>query len=195
MYQYIGYTCPAHAEEIRFHSFFTRAERSWEKGEREKMSNDVREPEERRLAILKGIGQDLNILDIASQLGVNKCLIMSDLRYMRYKKDSELKQAYEDRFARILANKRSLTKIRNGKICLMIGMTIEEKNFENVVNFYRSELMKVLESKNEGSAIKGLSHSVRKSFENNEIIDWRTNNRLISPKARAYLSHVKLARE
>jgi len=158
------------------------------------MSNDVREPEERRLAILKGIGQDLNILDIASQLGVNKCLIMSDLRYMRHKKDSELKQAYEDQFARILANKRSLTKIRNEKIRLMIGMTIEEKNFENVVNFYRSELMKVLESKNEELAIKGLSHSVRNSFENYEIIDWRTNNHLISPKARAYLSHVKLAR-
>jgi hypothetical protein len=159
------------------------------------MLNDVREPKERRLAILKGIGQNLNILDIASQLGVNKCLVMSDLRHMRYNKDSELKQAYEDRFARILANKRSLTKIRNEKIRLMIGMTIEEKNFENVVNFYRSELMKVLESKNEGSAIKGLSHSVRNSFENYEIIDWRTNNHLISPKARAYLSHAKITRE
>jgi len=159
------------------------------------MSNDVREPEERRLAILKGIDQDLNILDIASQLGVNKCLIMSDLRYMRHNKDSELKQANEDRFARILAKKRSLTKIRNEKIRLMIGMTIEEKNFENVVNFYRSELMKILESKNEELAIKGLSRSMRRSFEKNEVIDWRTNNHLISPKARAYLSHVKLVRD
>jgi hypothetical protein len=70
----------------------------------------------------------------------------------------------------------------------MIGMTIEEKNFENVVNFYRSELMKILKSKNEELAIKGLSKSVRKSFENNEIIDWRTNTHLISSKARAYLS-------
>lgn len=156
------------------------------------MSNDVREPEERRLAILKGIGQDLNISDIASQLGVNKCLIMSDLRHMRHNKDSELKQANEDRFARILAKKRSLTKIRNERIRLVIGMTIEEKNFENVVNFYRSELMKILGSKNEELAIKGLSRSVRRSFEKNEIIDWRTNNHLISPKAHAYLSHVKL---
>jgi hypothetical protein len=114
---------------------------------------------------------------------------------MRHKKDSGLKQAYEDRFARILANKRSLTKIRNEKTRLMIGMTIEEKNFENVVNFYRSELMKILGSKNEELAIKGLSHSVRKSFEMNEIIDWRTNNHLISPKARAYLFRVKLVRE
>ena len=138
---------------------------------------------------------DLNILDIASQLGVNKCLIMSDLRYMRHKKDSELKQANEDRFARILAKKRSLTKIRNERVRLVIGMTIEEKNFENVVNFYRSELMKILGSKNEGLAIKGLSHSVRRSFEKNEIIDWRTNNHLISPKARAYLVHMKLVRE
>ena len=159
------------------------------------MSNDVREREERRLAILKGIGQDLNILDIASQLGVNKCLIMSDLRHMRHNKASELKQANEDRFARILANKRSLTKIRNEKTRLMIGMTIEEKNFENVVNFYRSELMKILESKNEELGIKGLSQSVRKIFEKNEIIDWRTNNHLISPKARAYLFRVKLVRE
>jgi len=141
------------------------------------------------------MGQNLDILDIASQLGVNKCLIMSDLRYMRHKKDLELKQAYEDRFACILANKRSLTKIRDEKICLMIGMTIEEKNFENVVNFYRSELMKILGSKNEELAIKGLSKSVRKSFEKNEIIDWRTNNHLISPRARAYLFRVKLVRE
>jgi hypothetical protein len=162
---------------------------------REKMSNEVREPEERRLAILKGIGQDFNILDIASQLGVNKFLIMSDLRYMRHIKDFGLKQANEDRFACRLANKLSLKKISNEKIRLMIGMTIEEKNFENVVNFYRSELMKILESKNEELAIKGLSKSVRKTFENNEIIDWRKNNHLISQKARAYLSHVNLTRE
>jgi hypothetical protein len=152
------------------------------------MSNDVREPKARHLAILKGIGQDFNILDIASRLGVNRFLIMSDLRYMRHKKASELKQAYEDRFACRLANKLSLKKISNEKIRLMIGMTIEEKNFENVVNFYRSELMKILKSKNEELAIKGLSKSVRKSFENNEIIDWRTNTHLISSKVRAYLS-------
>jgi hypothetical protein len=171
-----------------------RIERS-RRREREKMSNDIREPKKRHLAILKGIGQDLNILDIASRLGVNKYLIMSDLRHMRHKKASELKQAYEERFACRLANKRSLTKIRNEKIRLMIGTTIEEKNFENMVNFYRSELMKILESKNEEHAIKGLSRSMRRSFENNEIIDWRTNNRLISSKARAYLSHVKLTHE
>jgi hypothetical protein len=154
------------------------------------MSNEIRDPEERHLAILKGIGQDFNILDIASRLGVNRFLIMSDLRYMRHMKSLELKQAYEDRFACRLANKRSLTKICNEKIHLVIGMTIDEKNFENMVNFYRSELMKILESKNEELAIKGLSRSVRKNFEKNEIIDWRKNNHLISPKARAYLSYV-----
>jgi hypothetical protein len=71
----------------------------------------------------------------------------------------------------------------------MTGMTFQEKNFENMMNFYRSELMRILKSKNEAAAIMILPKNVQRSLKRNGIIDGQKKMRKISSKARKYLSH------
>lgn len=158
----------------------------------EKMLNNIREPEERRQMILKGISQDLNNLEIATQMGVNRWIVMRDLRSMKFTKDPELKQAYLDQEKRLVASKLSMNNVRDDRFHHMTGMTITEKNFENMVNFYRPELMKILESKDEYIAITNLSKSVQRTLVHNEIIAGRKYRRQISSKARGYLPHIKL---
>ena len=160
------------------------------KGEKT-MSNNINETEDRRLMILKGIGQDLNILEIATKLGINKWIVSKDLRTMRYNRDPELIEAYKDRAARALVNRQSFTKVRDERFHLMTGMTFQEKNFENMISFYRPELTKILASKNEYVAIMGLSEGVQRTLVHNEIIEGRKYRRRISSKARGFLPFTK----
>jgi len=155
------------------------------------MSNNINEPEDRRLMILKGIGQDLKSSEIATQLGVNMRIVMKDLRTMRYNRDPELIKAYKDRAARALANRQLFTKVRDERFHLMTGMTFQEKNFENMISFYRPELMKILSSKKEYVAIMDLSKGVQRTLVHNEIIAGRKYRRRISSKARSFLPNTK----
>lgn len=160
------------------------------KGEKT-MSNNINETEDRRLMILKGIGQDLNIWEIATKLGVNRWIVSKDLRTMRYNRDPELIKAYKDRAARALTNRQSFTKVRDERFHLMTGMTFQEKNFENMISFYTPELMKILSSKKEYVAIMDLSKGVQRTLVHNEIIAGRKYRRRISSKARSFLPNTK----
>jgi len=154
------------------------------------MTNDAISPEARRLLILKGIGQDHSSIEIAAEMGVRKWIVLSDLRAMKYNKDPELKQAYHDKETRANANTKSQTNPRDERFHHMTGMTFQEKNFENMVNFYKPELVKILESENEYIAIMDLAKSVQRVLAHNEIITGRKYRRQISLKARGYLPKV-----
>jgi hypothetical protein len=106
---------------------------------------------------------------------------------MKYIKDPDLKQAYEDKKIRALKAKQAASIVRNKRFKLMTGMTFQEKNFENMVSYYRPELIKILNSKDENAAIMGLSKSVQNTLARNEIINGLTNRRQISSNARNYL--------
>jgi hypothetical protein len=154
------------------------------------MLNNVGSPEARRLLILSGIDQDLTNLEIAAKMGVRIGLIKSDIKGMKYIKDPDLKQAYTDKKMRALKAKQAPANVRDKRFKLMTGMTFQEKNFENMVNYYRSELIKVLRSKDENKAIMALPKSVQKALKRNEITDGLTNRRRISSKARIILPRV-----
>jgi hypothetical protein len=157
-------------------------------GKEEKiMQNNVNSPEARRLVILRGIDQDLTNLEIAEKMGVNINVVKSDLKGMKYTRDPDLKQAYTDKKIRALTAKKARAHVRNKKFKLMTGMTFQEKNFENMVHYYRSELIKILKSKDENEAIMALPKSVQRTLSRNEIINGFTNSRQISSKARNYL--------
>jgi hypothetical protein len=151
------------------------------------MLNIVSSPEARRLVILEGIGQDLTNLEIATKMGVKIHMIKSDLRVMKYHRDSELKQAYTDKKIRAIASKQAIVNMRNDKFKRMTGMTFQKKNFENMVSYYRPELIKILRSKDENTAIMSLPKSVQRTLARNKIIDGFTHSRQISSKARNYL--------
>ena len=151
------------------------------------MLKNVSSSEERRLVILEGIGQDLTSLEIAAKMGVKLGRIKSDLRAMRYSRDSELKQAYTDKKIRVLASKQAIVNLRNERFKSMTGLTFQEKNFENMVAYYRPELIEILRSADENAAITSLSTSIQKTLTRNKIIDGFTHSRQISSKARDYL--------
>jgi hypothetical protein len=151
------------------------------------MLNNDRGQEERRLLILEGIDHDLNNLEIATRMGISRWVVMRDLRSMKFNRDPELKQAYIDQTARLVASKLSLTNVRDDRFHLMTGMTITEKNFENMINFYRPELTKIIMSRDESIAISGLNKNIQRVLKHNEIIGGGKNRRKITTKARDYL--------
>ena len=151
------------------------------------MLNNVSSPEARRLVILEGIGQDLTNLEIAEKMEVKIHVVKSDLKGMKYNRDLDLRQAYADKKIRALTVKRARANVRNERFKIMTGMTFQEKNFENMVNYYRSELIKIIRSKDENKAIRALPKSVQRTLTRNEITNGFTNSRVISSKARNYL--------
>ena len=151
------------------------------------MLNNICSPEERRLVILEGIGQDLTNVEIAAKMGVQIHVVRSDLKGMNYSRDPDLKQAYTDKKIRALKTRQAPAKLRNKRFKLMTGMTFQEKNFENMVYHYRPELIEILGSEDEALAIMGLSTSIQKTLTRNKIIDGFTHSRQISSKARDYL--------
>jgi len=158
------------------------------------MLNNVHEPEERRLVILEGINHDLNSSEIAAKLGVERWIVRKDLKSMKYNRDPELIRAYKDQFTRAIANKRSASKLSDERFHTMTGMTFQEKTFDNMMNFYRPELIRVIESRDETVAITNLDKSIQRVLKHNDIISGGKNRRRITSKARAHLPH-KTGRE
>lgn len=141
--------------------------------------------------ILSGIDQDLTSLEIAEKMGVKIGRIKSDLKAMKYHRDPELKQAYMEKKIRSLASKQTLVNVRNERFKLMTGMTFQEKNFENMVNYYLPELIKIIGSKDENAGIMRLPKNVQRALTRNEIIIGHKKWRQISSKARDQLQRAQ----
>ncbi len=156
------------------------------------MSNSIHERQERRPIILEGISQDLKQSEIAAQLGVNRWVIINDLRYMRYNGDPELKQAQKTQ-DQIRAKKQSILTSEkthakhNERFLRMTGMTLQEKTFRNMIDFNKHELMKILKSKDQNTAIFRLPKRIRRILMHNGIITKGWHRREITAQARKYL--------
>jgi hypothetical protein len=151
------------------------------------MMNNAANQEERRLMILKGINQDHSSIEIAAEMGVGKWMVLNDLRAMKYNKDPELKQAYLDKEARAHTYTQSQKNLRDERFYQMTGKTFPEKNFENMINYYKSELQVIYKSKDERVAITKLSKNVRRTLKHNEILTGHGLREQLSGKARDYL--------
>jgi ERCC4-type nuclease len=138
------------------------------------MSNVIRKRQERRPIILEGIRQDLKHSEIATKLGVNRWVILNDLRFMRNNGDPELKEAQKAQ-EQIQVNMPSVSSINTERFLNMTGITPQEKSFRNMIDFNKHELMKILNSKNQNAAIMSLPKSIRRTLKNNGIITnkWR----------------------
>jgi hypothetical protein len=145
--------------------------------------------DERRLMILKGIDLDHSTIEIAAEMGVRKWMVLNDLRAMNYSRDPELKQAYIDKETRAQAGQLSVTNQRNERFLKMTGKTFQEKNFENMISYYRAELDTIYKSKDEFVAITHLSDGTRKTLKRNEILTGYRRRIQLSEKARSFLRH------
>lgn len=127
-------------------------------------------------------------MEIASQLGVDKWIVSSDIRKMQHERDPELRQMYQKKKELIMAKKQMSTQKRDNRFYGMTGMTIDEKMFQNMIHFHKPELKKVMGSKNESKAISKLSRNVRKILQTNKIIIRDCGKYEITPKARDFLT-------
>jgi IS30 family transposase len=150
------------------------------------MLNFIRERQERRLIILEGTSQGLKHSEIATQLGVNRWVIINDLKFMRNNGDPELKEAQEAQ-EQIRENKPSVASINNERFLNMTGITFQEKSFRNMIDFNKHVLMKILNSNNQHAAIMRLPKSIRKTLKNNGIITNGWHKREITLKTLDYL--------
>lgn len=146
------------------------------------MSNFIRERQNRRTTILEGVGRGLSISEIAAQLRVNRWVVMNDLKMMRKSEDPELVQAERVRELS-KEEQRSPSSESRERFLLMTGKTFQEKSFQNMIDFYRPELMKVLGSGDQYSAIMDLPKSVRRTLIQNGIITNRRRKREITLRA------------
>ena len=137
--------------------------------------------------ILKGINEDHSSTEIATEMGVRKWIVLNDLRAMKYNRDPELKQAYLDKETRVNAYTLSKTNLRDERFRHMTGKTFQEKNFENMINYYKSELQAIYKSRDERVAISCLSKNVRRTLKHNEILTGHGIREQLSGKARDLL--------
>jgi len=137
---------------------------------------------ERRQALLKGISQNLRYTVIAAQLGVRRSELIADVKAMQRIGDLDLRDAQSLGQAKNNKEKQSTSKIRDEKFYDMTVMTFHEKSFQNMVYFFKRELLTILRSKDHEAAIRKLPKSTRRTMIHNGILKKR-NSTGITQKA------------
>ena len=150
------------------------------------MTHTLGEPETRRQALLEGISQNLNYNEIAVQLGVRRGDLLKDVKAMRRSRDPDLRDAQRNGQAMVEKEKRSASKQREERFYYMTGMTLQEKSFQNMVYFFKPELMTILRSGDREAAIRNLPKSTRRTMMHNGILTKR-NRPEITQQARDQL--------
>ena len=127
---------------------------------------------------------------------MHRHVVSRDIRKMRYEKDPELKRMYLKRDEFVTANKKMFAQKQDAIFFGMTGMTFDEKMFQNMIVFYKPELKKAMNSKNESNAISRLSKNVRRTLVRNKIINHGWNKKYeITPEARIYLNSKQISEE
>jgi hypothetical protein len=164
------------------------------------MSENKSARNKRRLIILEGISQDLGHSEIAAQLGANRWVVRSDIKYMQRNDDPGLILAKEDQ-AQIHEKKALLLTEetrhfkQNQKFKSMTGITLQEKSFRNMIDYNRHELNNILRSEDQNAEIFKLSKSVQKTLKRNGIITKRWKDNEITERAQEYLTNKTLTLE
>jgi len=157
------------------------------------MLNYSQERLNRRQTILEGISQDLTHSEIAAKLGVNRWVVMNDIRFMQRYEDPEYRRAQEVQEEVRAERESAVTReksfvVQNERFVKLMGMSLREKSFRNMVEFYGPELRRVLKSVDQNAAIMMLPKSVRRALINNGIITKGRRDNMLTPQAVEYLT-------
>jgi len=105
---------------------------------------------------------------------------------MRRGRDPGLRDAQRIGQARVDEEKQSASRRREERFFGMTGMTLHEKSFQNMVCFYRPELLAILRSRDHEAAIRDLPSSTRRTLMHNGILT-RRNKPEVTQEARDQL--------
>ncbi len=147
---------------------------------------------EHKQAVLKGIRENLAYPEIASQLGVSLFTLRKEVWLMRRYGDKELVEAESMRMEIKSKNENLNPKsfvVQENRFLNMTGMTLEEKTFQNMVEFYRPALIAILRAKDQAVEIGALPKRDRTTLFRNEILQGGRNSRtwILSARAKKYL--------
>jgi len=137
------------------------------------MKNENRQENHRQI-ILNGISQNIGYTELASQLGVSRKEVIREVKTLRRRRDPDLFEAQRAAKARVDEEKLSASRKRDERFFRMAGMTIREKSFQNMVQFYKPEITSILESENQEAAISEIPQRVRKILRKYEILTSRS---------------------
>ena len=126
--------------------------------------------EDRKQEILFGIRQNLSYKQIAYNIGIRRRELLRDIKSMRRTRDPELLMAQSIADAKLDEVKKAASKTLDKKFHDLMGMTLTEKSFQNMVYFYTPELTHILNSDDQMAAIRELPNSVRKTLTRNKIL-------------------------
>ena len=148
----------------------------------------------RRVIILEGISQDLGHSEISAQLGTNRWVILSDIKFMQRNDDLGLILAKEDQAdvrekKALLLSKETWHFKQNKRFQSMTGITLQEKSFRNMIDYNRLELINILRSEDQNAEIFKLSKSVQRTLKKNGIITKRWKDNEITERAHEYLTN------
>lgn len=157
------------------------------------MLKNISARDKRRLIILEGISQDLGHSEISAQLGADRWVVRSDIKYMQRNEDPGLILAKEDQAQ--LREKKALLSTeetrhfkQNQRFQSMTGITLQEKSFRNMIDYNRHELINILRSEDQNTEIFKLSKSVQKTLKKHGIITKRWKDNEITSRAQEYLT-------
>jgi transposase len=140
------------------------------------MTYTLTELDAQRQTLLNGISQNLNYKEIATELGVTRLELQKYVKAMQRSRDINLIDAQRIRQAKINEEKRAFTKRREERFYKMTGMTLYEKSFQNMVYYYKTELMIILRSSDHEAAIRNLPKSTLRALINNGILTKRSKH-------------------
>jgi hypothetical protein len=127
-----------------------------------------------RQVILDGISQNIGYTELASQFGVSRKEVIHVVKTLRLRRDNDLFEARRAARVRVGEEKQSASRRRDERFFKMAGMTIHEKSFQNMVHFYKPEILSILESENQEAAVSEIPQSVRKILRKYDILTSRS---------------------
>ena len=156
------------------------------------MLENISARDERRLIILEGISQDLGHSEISAQLGADRWVVRSDIKYMQRNDDLGLRLAKEDQA--LIREKKVLLLTeetrhfkQNKRFQSMTGITLQEKSFRNMIDYNKHDLLLILRSEDQNAEIFKLSKSIQRTLKKNGIITKRWKDNEITERAQEYL--------
>jgi len=159
------------------------------------MSKESVEKRTIKSIILNGVSQDKKYSEIAKELGISRWTVKKEVIKMRYNSDPKLKAAKKSQKR---VQKEKLEKMRakmnyfkqNKKFLKLTGLTLKEKTFRNMVEFYQEELLDALKSSDQGTIISNLPKNIRNTLKKNDIITDTSHSKELTLKAESYLKEI-----
>jgi hypothetical protein len=130
--------------------------------------------ESHRHVILDGISQNVGYTELASQLGVSRRKVIREVKTLRRRRDPELFEAKRAAKVRVDEEKLSVSRKREERFFRMTVMTIHEKSYQNMVQFYKPEILSILESEKQEAAVSEIPQRVRKILRKYNILTGRS---------------------